>query len=208
MDTSGAVWEQLAGKRIILAGIDSQQKQRFQQSLVDKCSQMGEAFAVSEGLETAGEDDHVFLFSSMERAEELDLLLGQLKLLSQKRVASAVLVSDNRVYGKLFGTAHRLTEQELGYACHTDANDRIVTNMRLAEHLAYRMAGEGVPIRIVRMDAVQAGMLEAAVKVLLKGISGEVYNLPAMAEAGTERSPLSPIGVMTDTSKVETININ
>ena len=243
LDSSEILWDKLSGKRIILAGISNRQKESFWQSLTYKSSQMGEAFDVSDDLAGAGENDYVFLFGSMEQSSNLGGLLEQLKILAQQKVASAVLVSDNRVYGKVFGAAHRLSEHELGYACHTSAGDQVITAMRMAENLAYRMAMEGVPVRIVRMDdvpghdAVKAGggglvedrpgseamrsgpgdqarsgalpaVLEAAVKVLLFGASGEVYNLLMQVKEETaEQSPLAPVHVETDTAKLDTIMI-
>lgn len=239
LDSSGILWDKLSGKKIILAGVSDRRKESFRQSLTYKSSQMGGAFEVSDDLAEAGEEDYVFLFSSMENISEMDSLLEQLKILAQKKAASAVLVSDNRVYGKVFGADHKLPEHELGYACHTSAGDQAVTAMRMAEHLAYRMAMEGAPVRIVRMDhvpdsdtmrpgcggkaedkpdcdamrpgagdqrgsAVLPAVVEAAVKVLLLGVPGEVYNLPVQAkEEVGEQSPLSPVRVETDASKLE-----
>ncbi len=277
LDSSEILWEKLSGKRIILAGIAGRQKEIFWQSLTYKSSQMGEAFEVSDDLAGAGENDYVFLFGGMEHSSELSGLLEELKILAQKKVASAVLVSDNRVYGKVFGAGHKLSEYELGYACHTSADDQVITAIRMAEHLAYRMAEEGAPVRIVRVDAeasrddvksglreqadaeasrddVKSGLreqadagvdsddvksdlreqtgdkpgiaaaksgtgtpagggalttvLEAAVKVLLFGAPGEVYNLPMqIKEQETEPSPLSPLHIKTDAAKLETIKM-
>lgn len=218
LDTSEILWENLSGRKIILAGISNRQKESFWQSLTYKSSQMGEAFEISDDLEHAGENDYVFLFSGMEHSSELNILLEQLKVLAQKKIASAVLMSDSRVYGKLFGTEHELAEHELGYVCHTSAKEQAAAGMRMAENLAYRLAEEGFPIRIVRMDAAHSGesltgdaltaVLESAVKVLLWGTPGDVYNLPAqMKGEAAEHSPLSPMRVVTDASKLETINI-
>lgn len=224
LDPSEILWDKLSGKRVILAGISNHQKESFWQSLRYKSSRMGEAFEVSDDLAEAGENDYVFLFAGMGQGSELSGLLEELKILAQKKVASAVLVSDNRVYGKVFGAEHKLSEHELGYACHTSAEDQVITAMRMAEHLAWRMAGEGAPVRIVRADdgpgcddakSVSGGqaesgalvtVLEAAVEVLLYGTPGEVYNLPMQAKGQTRvHSPLSPMYVVTDAAKLETI---
>ena len=51
-------------------------------------------------------------------------------------------------------------------------------------------------------------VLEAAVKVLLFGAPGEVYNLPMqIKDEAVESSPLSPVHIKTDTAKLETIKI-
>lgn len=215
LDPSGILWERLAGRKIILAGISGRQKESFWQSLTYKSSQMGGAFEVSDDLEKAGERDCVLLFGGTERIEASGALLEHLKILASKKIASAVLLSDARVYGKMFGTEHPVKEDETGYVSHTSGEEQAAFAMRLAENLAYRLAQAGVPIRIARMEAEQDGIqeetLEAVLGILVCGIPGEVYNLPARQEKEEEkegRSPLSPMRIVMDTSKFETVNIH
>lgn len=216
--TPDAVWEELEGKRIILAGYEGRQKQDFMQNLTCVSGQKGLALAVSGQLDDVCPENFVFLFADMEDggAPEMFLkLLKQLEGLVRTRPAAVVLVTDIRVYGKCFGTQHPLKEDELGYVCHTSKEEIPVQCMRQAEHLACRLAKEeGVNLKVVRAGRGQTGdalwrMIEAAVKVLLRGKPGEIYNLPAQEEekcsglpkGGT--SPLSPGPIMTDSGKVE-----
>jgi hypothetical protein len=123
-------------------------------------------------LDEAGAEDLVFLFAQTDRQprqqsnwkngqsadrqaeqmEAFDQLLEQLLVLSRKRPASTVLLSDSRVYGKVFGAPGARSEHELGYVCHTSAEDTAAANLRTAENLAYRLAGEGMKICIARMN--------------------------------------------------------
>lgn len=156
----------------------------------------------------AESDDYIVLFAHPENMELLLELLEQLQQLVKTKPRAAVLVSDNRVYGKLFGDSHPLKTDEIGYACHTMQEDIPVTNLRTAEHFACRLVREeGLNIRVARAEASSDGeilskLTEAVVRLLLEGEAGAVYNLPMQApDALQEHSPLEPIPIITATGK-------
>lgn len=152
-------------------------------------------------------------------------LSGMLEDLQKAAPAAVLLLSDTSVYGKVFGNVHALREDEMGYVCHTDSKDCAMQCMRTIEHLGGRLAREeGVPVKIARAgwddlrklkddtekaaERLACGML----KVLVKGTSGEAYNLPGTEELTegeirqdmpglAEHSPLSPIPVVPDAGK-------
>lgn len=227
--SQNAPWEALEGKKIVLIGPDSPLKQAFMQNLMCLSGQRGIDFSVSGQMEDDDRGAYVFLFSGTEDGitmEGMDGLTAQFEMLSKILPASAVLVSDERVYGKCFGKPSARKENELGYVCHTAKADIPVQCMRYAEHLACRLAREeGLPIKVVRAkhgqhgEAVQAA-LEAAVRVLLCGEPGEIYNLPVPEGAGAVKedvgeagqpdekgrqgaggSPLSPMEIAVDSGK-------
>lgn len=202
------VGERLRGKKIILAGNECNLRQRFQENLVHIAGGQGDGFEVSPGFSGTDTDCYVLLFAHPETMEQLQELLGSLKELAAARPRAAVLISDNRVYGRIFGSSHPLGTEEIGYACHTMPEDIPVTNLRTAEHFACRMAREeGLNIRVARADADQEGdmlaaMVGACVRVLLEGEAGAIYNLPMQAPEDAElHSPLSPIPVITAAGK-------
>lgn len=57
------LWERLAGKRLILAGVDNQTHQTFFQRLIGISSQTGIGYRIVDGLETAREGGLVLLFA-------------------------------------------------------------------------------------------------------------------------------------------------
>ena len=209
------IWQKLEGKKLVVAGPESRQKQIFSRCLAQLNEEKG-AFSLGWELENAGKEDYVLLFGVTEEKDSpavLEKLLGQMELLAGKKTAGAVLISDNRVYGKCFGLPHRLKEEELGYICHTSVSETDLQCMRTAEHFAHRLAAEeAVPICVARGEETQTGkgtqrMIEAALKVLLLGKPGECYNLPGddtSAETEKEdRSPFLPVKILTDTEKTE-----
>jgi hypothetical protein len=153
---------------------DSDAKERKQQcaeyrtAISERKQQCGGTITISEDLDEACAEDLVFLFAQTDRQPEqqtgqsaglqaeqmeaFDHLLEQLLVLSRKRPAATVLLSDSRVYGKVFGEPGARSEHELGYVCHTSAEDTAAANLRTAENLAYRLAGEGMQICIARMN--------------------------------------------------------
>jgi hypothetical protein len=153
---------------------DSDAKERKQQcaeyrtAISERKQQCGGTITISEDLDEACAEDLVFLFAQTDRQPEqqtgqsaglqaeqmeaFDHLLEQLLVLSRKRPAATVLLSDSRVYGKVFGEPGARSEHELGYVCHTSAEDTAAANLRTAENLAYRLAGEGMKICIARMN--------------------------------------------------------
>lgn len=150
-----------------------------------------------------------------------------LKTMCAGGLQAALLVSDTAVYGKLFGTAHSLKEDEIGYVCHSDPQETGLQCMRTMEHFCSRFARErGVPVKIARADRariqkacgteetgdgehcptdVQMGKIaEGMVQIMRKGAPGEAYNLPEVSEdekTGSGYSPLSPIPIVTDSGK-------
>lgn len=228
-----AVRAQLLGKRIILGGTKHGLYRQLLHALT-KESEADGACSVSEETAHMTAQDYVILSGEAKQPEDLELLLAQLALVAEKNPVSAVLVTENAVYGKLFGEAHPQREHEIGYACHTSAKDRPVTDERLAEHLAWRLAKEGAALRIARMETADSEVepaLAPLLQMLLCGVAGEVYNLPSGAEAagaispGTEAahtkaavsgegdtcvqaafsSPLSPMRIYTDDTKFRTL---
>lgn len=202
------VWEGLKGKKIILAGNACELRQRFRENLVYISASLGDSFEVSSELPGTDTGHCVFLFSYPEKMDQLLELLELLGRLETARPQAAVLISDNRVYGKNFGSTHPLGTDEIGYACHALEEDTLAANLRTAEHFACRLAREeGLDIRVARADGAQSGdmlaaMVEASVRVLLEEASGAVYNLPMETpEDVKERSPLSPIPIITATGK-------
>lgn len=84
--------------------------------------------------------------------EMLDLA-EMLELICSVKPQAVLLISDTRVYGKVYGKPHDLKEEETGYVCHTDPGDTAAQCMRTLEHLCSRLAREnGFPVRIVRAD--------------------------------------------------------
>lgn len=231
--SQNAPWEELAGKKLVLIGPESRLKQEFMQNFIHLGEQRGIDFSVSGGMADADTGAYVFAFFSEEgedAAESLDGLTEQLETLSKIRPASVVLVSDDRVYGKCFGGSHARKENELGYVCHTAKADIPLQCMRYAEHLACRLAREeGLPVKVVRAPVGRHGgalqaVLEAAVRVLLCGAPGEIYNLPVGEGTGAakgnsqtagpadgqgcrggECSPLSPMDITADSGKYRTL---
>lgn len=56
------IWEQLSGKRIVLAGIENRERQFFCQNLAGIRAQLGANFTVLDGTEHVSEGDYVLLF--------------------------------------------------------------------------------------------------------------------------------------------------
>lgn len=252
----------LAGKKIVLAGIENNCRRSFTQQLLQLAAQSGNSFTVSQDLREAGAEDYVLLFGcpdgdeyvkesqesgACESGEACTMrsLPEMFVMLTEKNPAAAVFVSDNCVYGKCFGKEKARKEQELGYVCHTAISDEIPSRLRFAENLAHRLAKEeGVQIAVVRtgaaadetvyteesetvagkimhteeseagsgervyMQAPESGdmqMLEAALCVLLYGEKGRVYNLSGTDAADDDHSPLSPMQIVTDTTKADAL---
>lgn len=169
---SGTAGQGLLGQKLVIAGNEGPWRRRLWQETARLGKSREWGFTVAEGLEQAAPGDFVVLLAAPEDMERLDLLLGQLRKLTDIKPGAAVLVSDDRVYGKKFGPAHPLKEHELGYVCHTDPADGAAFYMRLAEHFASRLAAEdGVKIRIVRLAGAAGGGPEAGAKTE-KGSSG------------------------------------
>ena len=172
-------------------------------------------------------------YSDMDVWQKLLALSGLLEDLKKSDLAAVLLLSDAMVYGKVFGAAHALKEDELGYVCHTDPKDAAVQCMRTMEHLCSRLGREeGFPVKMARVDwdilrkpgDLPEGIYEQLayhmLKVLLRGMPGEVYNLPGAEELKeaaenpgrpvetgrlgqdfSDRSPLSPIPIIPDAGK-------
>lgn len=126
---------------------------------------------------------------------------------------SWIYLSDLSVYGKLYGTPRLISEEELGYACHTSAKDQEAWRGRLLEHLFFETAQEaGVCAMVLRLnkEALQAPVSENLEKVLQKilekGGNGEIYNYSeVMGRLESEISPLSPLTIVPDTGKVRSL---
>lgn len=229
------IWNDLQGKRIVLAGVRSGEYELFLENLARIAARPEPLFCVQEGVETVQEGDLVILFAGPQAGgewiQELNVL-EQLASLAKARTGAVLLVSTSAVYGKSFGCPHLLRENDIGYVGHAERGDLAAQCLRTAEHFAYRFAQENnVPVKIARMGmqdggAASAGisgapgsvrtdiLMEAAVKVLLYGAPGEAYNLPdgvgceaqeVRGAGGQTHSPLQPIPVRMDTEKLETL---
>ncbi len=193
----------LAGKRILLFGLEKGSAGNFLQELTEAAEQPGHTFTVLQEAEEITPEDYVILF-----ADETGSPGAALELAASGRPAGALFMSGSCVYGTCFGTRKPREEHELGYACHTAAADRRASGLRIAENLVHRLAvEEGVHIAVARMPEHPDGMrtVEAAMQVLLYGKPGEAYNLPGKCAAQEEHSPLSPIQIVTDTKKVQAL---
>lgn len=227
----------LAGKRIVLAGIENNFRRSVSQQLLQLAAQSGDSFTVSQNLQEAGPQDYVLLFGcpdgdayvcaaqesearGAEGACTVHALPELLVALAQKKPAAAVFISDVCVYGKCFGKEKARKEQELGYVCHTAIPDELSSRLRFAENLAHRLAKEeGVPVAVVRAGTAgktvhteESGTVagkrmqaEAILRVLLYGKKGEAYNLPDTDLTDDGHSPLSPMQIVADTTKIEAL---
>lgn len=221
----------LDGKRIVLGGLDDSLRQNFVQDLNYLAGYGSVQFQVCERLEAVEEEDYVLLFNQITvpsdtgKADEsggfdaLSELMRQIEYLKEQHPKSVVLVTDQEIYGKRFGPMKLCREEEMGYISHTVQIQ--LQYMRMAEYLACRCAREErLALKVVRACKGQSGeslvhMILAALRVLVWGTDGEIYNLPSseenegMAEEGSvlawkeERSPLSPMPLKTDCSKEE-----
>ena len=202
-------------KRIIFAGNNTALKRELLEELTHSKSRFGMEFTVAKELEQGEAGDYVFLFAGQEETGRIPEVTEFLKLLEQVKKlepSSAVLVTDTAIYGKSFGQPHLLKENEFGYVCHTSEEDRAAQLMRTAEHFACRMVREsGLNLKVARAAERQTGderteMAERAVKVLLFGRAGEPYNLLSGKMGESPSSPLSPREILTDDTKVRTLD--
>ena len=183
------IWDHLAGRRIVLAGIQGECYTRFLENLENLAGQPGFSFEVTEGLEQVTAGDFVLLFAELSGrqdcwSQELELL-NFFPMLLNKAPASVLLVSGSGIYGKQYGSERFLCEDEIGYVCHTKQDELALQCLRTSEHFACRFAKEkGLPVKTARLGAWPknsdsvAGVLDAAMRVLLYGVCGEAYNLP------------------------------
>lgn len=183
------IWDRLADRRIVLAGIRGECYTRFLENLENLAGQPGFSFEVTEGLEQVVAGDFVLLFAELAGQEncwpqELELF-DSFQMLLKKDPASVLLVSSSAIYGKQYGGVRFLHEDEIGYVCHTKQAELALQCMRTSEHFACRFYREnGLPIKIVRLGAwpgngdFVAELLDKAMRVLVNGASGEAYNLP------------------------------
>ena len=255
MNRRTELWSAFDGRRIVLAGLNNDQRSLYEGNLFHVSRQKHIKLTVTEKMEKISTKDLVLVFahvSGPERMEEsndtptekeeLKTLLEALKMLAEKKPAAAVLISDCHVYGKLFGGSGKekepgtgctdsdaacaekrsdgaehkrsVKETELGHISHTGKKEISLQYMRMAEHLACRLAQEEqLHIRVARQNLRPETenleqMLESLLQVLLYGADGEIYNLPASGkefvfEGGEEKSPLSPVEIVPHTEKIE-----
>lgn len=62
-EAQGNIWQQFAGKRLVLAGVDGPEYQAFFQSLAGISSRTGAGFRVVDGVENVLDGDYVLLFA-------------------------------------------------------------------------------------------------------------------------------------------------
>ncbi len=153
-----------------------------------------------------------------------ELLTEAIAQIQIARPRRTLLISDLMVYGKMFGQQRLLGEEEIGYVCHTSADDAAAQWMRTAEHLCSRLAREeGLAVKIVRADwahipvLLQAEdgsgtILNSILDILENGAAGEAYNLSGLTQEGLvrknaeyakTRSPLAPVRRIPDIGKAE-----
>ncbi len=153
-------------------------------------------------------------FFPNEPAGQWDTLLAlgkELTRLSEQMEGRWLLLSDFSVYGKLYGSAHPIAEDEMGYVSHTDPADSGAFIRRMAENLFCRMIRDGkLSGCIARIEAGCAceGLTRAELtqleQLLEKGADGEAYNLdlvPGREKKTLPDSPLSPLPFNPDTRK-------
>ncbi len=144
-----------------------------------------------------------------ENWDEVLSLVERMERLRLREPEAVLLVTGSEVYGKWFGEPRPLGEEELGYVCHTSRQDSVGQCMRTAEHFACRLAKEGLPVKVARLEGLPSGeglpeVLEAVVSVLTAGRNGEVYNIPEPGKTGdSAHSPLRPAAVRMDGGKTE-----
>lgn len=227
----GQIWSALNGRKLVLTGLDLEQRQFYMQNLVHRCHQKGIDLKISEELEEVTDQDLVLMFAEIKKEEQkeqtggeaLQMLMKQMKILTLKKPAAILLISDRRVYGTQFGQKKNLKENEVGYIAHTSKEGADVQYMRMAEHLACRLAREEeLPIRVARQSLRKETenleqMLDALISVLLYGADGEIYNLTESgkpwvfegeesdSKVQDEQSPLYWIENTLDTEKLDTI---
>lgn len=237
LDREAQICEALSGRRIVFAGLQNEQRQIYEQNLLHLFRQKQIKVQTTDSIRTVTNDDLVLVFGKIEdeHCTELDKsltqkekkagakqtkrtqlisLMEQLAFLAEKKPAGAVLLSDCLVYGKQFGTPHKYKEDELGYLSHTDQKESAFQYMRMAEHLACRLAAEEqLHIRVARQDLRAetenlGEVMEVLLMLLLQGTDGEIYNLPQSGQPWTygeteEGSPLSPLEIILDTEKAD-----
>lgn len=226
LDREAQICEALSGRRIVFAGLSNAQREIYEQNLIHLFRQKQVNVMTADHIEQVTEKDLVLIFGQIEddtekkagvqhtKRRQLLSLTEQLAILAEKRPAGAVLISDCQVYGKQFGTPHQWKENELGFLSHTDQDETALQYMRMAEHLACRLAQEEqLHIRVVRqnlqLEKEDLGqVIEVLLMILLYGADGEIYNLPQSGQPWTygeaeERSPLAPLELILDTEKAD-----
>lgn len=215
------IWNSLQNRQIVLTGLQNQDRELFGESLGSISSQASGGFSVIDGIERMKEGDFVLVFARAAAPEkkkkasawsaeaqdwklaeaaweETRILLKELETLASKKAGSILLVSGNEVYGKSYGYRSAKKEEDLGYVCHTDCMDAAAQCMRMAEHAACRLAAEKqFPVRIVRIEKnvppEEARRLpEEALRVMLLGEIGEIYNISGKATTGAQKKEGEP----------------
>ena len=200
--------EGLAGKRLLILG-SGPKKEAFLELLAYMSSKEEKAFEVHTIWEEPREQDLVFLFASSDE-EKMGEYLQLLDELLSKRPASVLLISDVKVYGRVFGARRALQEEDMGYVSPLTEADGEAFLLRLCENLAYRLyTEEGLPVKIARCSGglqgeELSGQILKACRVLLYGENGEVYNLDE-GETDGENSPLGALPLKMDIKKVRSL---
>lgn len=230
-------------ERIVLLGPDSSVK-RMIQSALEQSSAAGTVACVqqTDGSGKSGDgscarqtaeltrEDYALLFGcyaadqDSQNARWFEELTEAIIRIQNVRPRSVLFISDRMVYGKVFGEQHLLREDEIGYVCHTSADDTTAQWMRTAEHFCARLAREeALPVKIVRADwehipvmlqkeGESTTILNTILGILKDGIAGEAYNISGLtadilarknAECAKTRSPLAPVTVLPDIRKAE-----
>ena len=122
-----------------------------------------------------------------------------------------LVLTDRSVYGKVFGTPHKLKEEELGYCGHVRPDGETGLAMRMLEDFCVRLSRESaVPIRVGRcaLSALTRNLWPAGEQgghgkkisgdnpalrqlenVLQNGDSGEIFNLEPEPVAADPSAP-------------------
>ena len=220
-NTPEMIWQYFAGSRIVLAGVRNNDRELFSENLGTAGSQNGSELTVLDGDDQIREGDYVLLFArttvpsrkrkasewkttgedwtiAAEDWEETLELLEVLQHLPEKKPAGVLLISGNEVYGKSYGFRCAKKETELGYVCHTGAEDAAAQCMRTVEQFACRLASEKeLPVRIVRINGgAEIEELRRlpfqAMRVLMLGVPGEIYNISGKKKTAEEEKSKAP----------------
>lgn len=152
--TRGRIWDRLCGAEIVCAGPDSEVKRAVAETLARAArAQSGAELRFAEKMR---QESLVLIFGGYAREDGWENFLELTETLEQARRTGprrALFISDDMVYGKVFGEQRPLKEDEIGYLSHTAADCAAAQCMRTAEHLCFRLAREeGLSLSIVRAD--------------------------------------------------------
>lgn len=149
--------KRLCGKKILVLGPESDTKRKFLQAF------RNDAFEISGNAEDMSAENYVILFGFSDQTfhaggwEMFSSLMCILRRIEAVHPESVLFVSRSDVYGKIFGEFYPVKEDEIGYVCHTSAQDQEAARLRMLENLCFRMAREdGIAVKIARFPDIRA----------------------------------------------------